>query len=176
MRTVESGGAESAVSKGAGADRGEALVGEARAWIGTPYRHGGTARGLGCDCLGLVLGVVRAVDPACVLPQVPLYRPDWAEAGRGERLLDALAAALPLRWSRRPGAGVPPLPRAADLLLLRWRDDRPASHLALASGEGTVLHAHAGACVAEIDWTASQARRLAAIFTLPAILTVTEEP
>ncbi|MFZ1680734.1 MAG: peptidase P60, partial [Rhizobiaceae bacterium] len=32
------------------------VVAEAERWIGTPYRHQGSTRGVGCDCLGLVLG------------------------------------------------------------------------------------------------------------------------
>ena len=42
----------------------QALVAEARAWLGTPYRHQAALRGVGCDCLGLVRGVWRAVHGA----------------------------------------------------------------------------------------------------------------
>jgi cell wall-associated NlpC family hydrolase len=35
----------------------EEVVREARGWIGTRYRHQGHAKGLGCDCGGLVYGV-----------------------------------------------------------------------------------------------------------------------
>jgi hypothetical protein len=37
------------------------IVAETRAWIGTPYRHQASLKGVGCDCLGLVRGVWRAV-------------------------------------------------------------------------------------------------------------------
>jgi NlpC/P60 family putative phage cell wall peptidase len=37
------------------------IVAEARSWIGTPYRHQASLKGVGCDCLGLVRGVWRAV-------------------------------------------------------------------------------------------------------------------
>jgi NlpC/P60 family putative phage cell wall peptidase len=146
--------------------RGSAVVAEARAWVGTPYRHGASEKGLGCDCLGLVLGAARVAMPGLALPPAPSYAPDWAEAARSEVLLDALARALPALWRRGPGASVPPEPQAGHVLLVRWREGRPASHLALASGEGTIVHAHAGACVAEVAWTAPFARRLAAIFIL----------
>ena len=39
----------------------DAIVAEALAWLGTPYRHQGARKGVGCDCLGLVRGVWRAV-------------------------------------------------------------------------------------------------------------------
>lgn len=40
------------------------IIAEARAWIGTPYRHQGSLKGVGCDCLGLVCGVWRALNGA----------------------------------------------------------------------------------------------------------------
>ncbi|MGR3492459.1 MAG: peptidase P60, partial [Shimia sp.] len=51
---------------------------EARRWIGTPYHHRASLRGVGCDCLGLIRGVWRAVvgeEPW----ELPAYAPDWAE-------------------------------------------------------------------------------------------------
>ena len=38
-----------------------AILTEARSWIGTPYQHQASAKGAGCDCLGLVRGVWRAL-------------------------------------------------------------------------------------------------------------------
>jgi NlpC/P60 family putative phage cell wall peptidase len=146
---------------------GHAVVAEARTWIGTLYRHGAGEKGLGCDCLGLVLGAVRLAAPGLAVPPAPAYAPDWAEAARDEVLLDGLARALPLLWRRALGTAAPPEPEAGHLLLIRWREGRPASHLAIATGAGTIVHAHAGAAVAEVAWTAAFARRLAAIFTLP---------
>ena len=40
------------------------IIAEARAWIGTPYRHQASLQGVGCDCLGLVRGVWRALHGA----------------------------------------------------------------------------------------------------------------
>ena len=70
---------------------GERAVAAARRWIGTPYRHQGSCRGAGCDCLGLVRGVWRAVlgdEPEAV----PAYTPDWAETA-AEPGADALLLA-----------------------------------------------------------------------------------
>ena len=71
----------------------ETIIAEARAWIGTPYLHQASTPGAGCDCLGLVRGVWRALrgaEPATVPP----YGPDWAETGGDEALWRALAAHL----------------------------------------------------------------------------------
>ena len=37
------------------------IVRAARSWIGTPYRHQASLKGVGCDCLGLLRGVWREV-------------------------------------------------------------------------------------------------------------------
>ena len=40
----------------------EEIVAAARSWIGTPYRHQASLKGVGCDCLGLVRGVGRTTQ------------------------------------------------------------------------------------------------------------------
>ena len=65
-----------------------AIVAEARTWIGTRYRHQGSLKGVGCDCLGLVRGVWRnCVGSEPEMP--PPYAPDWAEASGAETLAEA---------------------------------------------------------------------------------------
>ncbi|MFX9112545.1 hypothetical protein ABTN46_19735, partial [Acinetobacter baumannii] len=64
------------------------IVDLARSWLGTPYRHQSSLRGVGCDCLGLVRGLWRELYGREPEP-VPPYRPDWAETGEVEALLVA---------------------------------------------------------------------------------------
>src|ERR1700744_6755532 len=64
-------------------------VAVARAWIGTPYVHQASVKGVGCDCLGLLRGVWRELhgeEPE----DAPPYAPDWAEATGNETLYLAL--------------------------------------------------------------------------------------
>ncbi len=70
-----------------------AVVAEARTWIGTPYRHQASLKGVGCDCLGLVRGIFRALHGA-EPERVPPYTPDWAEAASDEPLAQAAARHL----------------------------------------------------------------------------------
>ncbi|MBN9249774.1 MAG: hypothetical protein J0I86_04210, partial [Mesorhizobium sp.] len=37
------------------------IVAEALSWLGTPYRHQASSKGVGCDCLGLIRGVWRSL-------------------------------------------------------------------------------------------------------------------
>src|SRR5437764_7932623 len=88
------------------------IIAEARAWIGTPYRHQASLKGIGCDCLGLVRGVWRAVCGA-EPERVPPYTRDWAEAGRRE----TFAGAAGRHMTEIDCADYLP----GDLLLFRWR-------------------------------------------------------
>ena len=72
------------------------IVAFARGWIGTPYCHQASLKGVGCDCLGLVRGVWRETLGA--EPEgVPAYTPDWAEAGRAETLRNDFVGSYPVR-------------------------------------------------------------------------------
>jgi NlpC/P60 family putative phage cell wall peptidase len=135
------------------------IIAEARAWIGTPYRHQGSLRGVGCDCLGLVRGVWRAVrgdEPETV----PAYAPDWAEASGIEALAQAASRHLIARDD--PHAFEP-----GDVLLFRWRAGLPAKHAAIVTARDLMVHAHDGASVAEVAIAPWWRRRLAYAFSFP---------
>jgi NlpC/P60 family putative phage cell wall peptidase len=136
------------------------IVGEARAWIGTPYRHQASLMGVGCDCLGLVRGVWRAAIGA--EPEaMPPYAPDWAEASRN----DALAAAAARHLTAiDPAAALP-----GDVLLFRWRAGLPAKHAAILTAPALMVHAHDGATVAEVALAPWWRRRLAYAFRFPGV-------
>jgi NlpC/P60 family putative phage cell wall peptidase len=132
------------------------VVAEARSWIGTPYLHQASLKGVGCDCLGLPRGVWRAVlgdEPE----RPPPYSPDWAEAG-----CDGLLAA-----ARRHLVEVARPVAAGDVLVFRWRERLPAKHCAIATAGDTMIHAHDGACVAEVAFRPFWQRHLAGVFEFP---------
>lgn len=138
------------------------VVAEARSWIGTPYRHQGSARGIGCDCLGLVRGVWRGVYGAEVeVP--PVYSSDWAETTGEETLLRAASKhmlARPNGESIRPG----------DVLIFRWRPHLPAKHCGIATGPDRIVHAYQGAGLVAEGWLAPAWRRkIAGVFAFPPI-------
>jgi len=139
----------------------ERAVAEARAWIGTPYRHQAATRGAGADCLGLIRGVWRALygrEPEAV----PAYTPDWAEPSREE----ALWAAALRHLVPRPGT----VPAAGDVILFRMRDGMVAKHLGLCAAvgaEASFVHAYCGHGVVESPLSAPWARRIVACFGFP---------
>ena len=130
---------------------------EAALWIGTPYVHGASRRGVGCDCLGLVRGVWRAVagrEPE----RVPPYGPHWGEASGRETLLEACARHLV------PAGGAV---RKGQVLLFRMKERAPAKHLGIAVAGGRFVHAYAGHGVVASPLSQPWARRIAARFDFP---------
>jgi NlpC/P60 family putative phage cell wall peptidase len=119
----------------------EQIVTIARSWIGTPYIHQASLKGVGCDCLGLLRGVWRerhGDEPE--LP--PAYSADWAEASGRETMAEA--AARHMQAINRADFS------AGDVILFRWREGLPAKHCAIATSGETMVHAHDGAAVSEV--------------------------
>ncbi|MEL7114211.1 MAG: peptidase [Pseudomonadota bacterium] len=140
---------------------GSAALTEARLWLGTAYVHQASAKGAGCDCLGLLRGVWRALYGAEPV-QVPAYTSDWSEASGDEVLWAAAARHLTRKTLRDEAAG--------DVLLFRMRERGVAKHLGIAGDVGaapTFVHAYNGHGVIESALSAPWRRRIVARFSFP---------
>jgi NlpC/P60 family putative phage cell wall peptidase len=138
----------------------------ARSFIGTPYVHQASVKGVGCDCLGLLRGVWRELRGA-EAEEPPPYAPDWAEASGEETLYRALSRHLrevPCR-DLQPG----------DVALFRMARHGPAKHcgiLALmqrsdgASKGLTLIHARQNKRVSEEMFSTFWQRKLAHVFRM----------
>ncbi len=136
-------------------DLRQQIVQEARTWIGTPYHHQASLKGVGCDCLGLIRGVWRALygeEPEAPPP----YTPDWAEARGSETLLYAATRHLQTIDMADAGPG--------NVVLFRWRNQLPAKHCAILTGPETMIHAHESTPLAEVPMGPWWQRRMAAAF------------
>lgn len=132
------------------------IVRLARAWVGTPYHHQASLRGVGTDCLGLVRGVLREL--AGIEPVVPpAYSRDWAEASGEETML--AGARLHLHEAAIGGE------RPGDVLVFRLKAGLVAKHAAILASPATMIHAVEGAAVSEVAYAAWWRRRLAGVFT-----------
>lgn len=137
------------------------IVEVAKSWIGTPYRHQGDQKHIGCDCLGLIRGVWREVygdEPERPNP----YAKDWAEAGDDERMLDA---------ARRHCGPEIPLSEMHEgsLILFRWRQGTAIKHAGIVSGPSQFIHAYERIHVTQSSLVPSWKRRIAAVFKFPNI-------
>ncbi len=131
------------------------IIEEARSWIGTPYHHQASRKTVGCDCLGLVRGVWRAVigdEPE----QIAAYSSQWAEMSADEQLAKAGFRHFD---SIEIDAFVP-----GDLILFRWRSHLPAKHIAIVSDAQKMIHAQDGVSVCEVPITPWWRRKIAYAF------------
>lgn len=136
----------------------EDIVAIARGWIGTPYRHQASLKGVGCDCLGLVRGVWRELHGT--EPELPPpYAADWGQATGRETLAEAASRHLIPVTDRSLLSG--------DVLLFCWRDHLPAMHCAIATGPHSMIHAHDSAEVTEVTIVPWWRRHLAFMFVFP---------
>ena len=138
----------------------EEIVARARGWIGTPYRHQASCKGVGCDCLGFLRGLWRELygdEPE--LP--PPYAADWAEASARETLAEAAR-----RHMKEISLGDL---TTADVVLFRWRAHLPAKHCAVLSAPDRMIHAHDGAAVSEVYFASWWRRRAAFAFRFPGL-------
>ena len=136
----------------------EAIIAEARRWIGTPFHHQAGTLGAGTDCLGLIRGIWRALYGA--EPEtVPPYATDWAEATGRETLLEAARRNL----AEQPIAQLQP----GDVLLFRLKPGGPARHCAILSSADQMIHAWSGYAVAEVPFDPVWQRRLSHVFRFP---------
>lgn len=131
----------------------------ARSWIGTPYHHQASRRGIGADCLGLVRGVWRELyrdEPERMVP----YTRDWSAAGE-ETLLKAARrhfVEIPMREAS-PG----------DVVVFRYRERLPAKHCGILCPLGRFVHATEGAPACEVAFTGWWRRRVAGAFRFPGV-------
>lgn len=136
---------------------------EALSWVGTPYRHQGDRKGLGCDCIGLVRGVWQALYGFAAAHPGP-YQPDWAEGGCGYE--DALLEGVRRHCREKPLIAAQP----GDLVLFRWRPHLPARHAGILVRDGGFVHAYEGAgAVVRSALVPQWRRRIAAVFAFPDI-------
>ena len=137
----------------------ERILALAEGWIGTPYRHQGATKGVGCDCIGLIRGIWRELygeEPETV----PAYAPDWAERSGEDRLADAalrlFGPAVPLTEAEQ-----------GDVLLFRWRPDCPAKHAGVLAGPQHFIHAYEQSAVTRSALVPSWRRRVAGVYRFP---------
>ena len=107
----------------------EQIIAGAREWIGTPWHHQARKKGVGSDCIGLFVGVLRELGQP--VKDVTWYR----RAPEGDALLAELEARF--WYDVEPGAG--------SLLVFFIQRRQVAQHVGLLTADGTIIHANAAA-------------------------------
>ena len=69
---------------------GQAIADEAMKWIGTPYSHHAAIYQKGCDCVGLLSGILKRIGYMDKDYKVEYYPKDWMLHRSEEKLIGAL--------------------------------------------------------------------------------------
>ena len=133
------------------------VVAAARDFLGTPYRHRASLAGAGCDCLGLLRGVWRALYGAEPMA-VPAYRADLRDPLNAGALRQA--AETLLRAEDGPLA-------AGQVLLFQMHGAVEAKHCGILVSATRFIHAQERLGVVEANLTEGWARRVSGRFRFP---------
>lgn len=162
------------------------IVAAARAWVGTPYHHQASMKGVGCDCLGLIRGIWRelvAGEPEAL----PAYARDWGDATGAELLMEAgcrhlirldditqaapgdvLAFRMQAGVTKHAGVLSAGYSEARSALLERQESIEALSRSALLERQ-TFIHAREEIGVVEVTLTRWWRRRVVAAFSFPGV-------
>ncbi len=142
------------------------VVAIAERWLGTPYLHQASARGLGTDCLGLARGIWRDLHGAEPISPPP-YTRDWGESSGREVMWEAACAFL---------IEIPIIAaESGALILFRMVASAPAKHCGIlvpgmapgATDPLAVIHARETTGVTREAFTLPWRRRAVAAFLFP---------
>jgi len=137
------------------------IVRVARSWLGTPYLHQASAKGIGCDCLGLIRGVWR--ETLGGEPQhIPAYASTWADPDQSERLLNSTRK----HFEELPVAHMQP----GHLLVFRMRRNSAAKHMGILTTPTSFVHAYQGNGVVENSLTSFWQKSVAGVFEFPVVI------
>ena len=109
------------------------LIAEASTWKGTKYHHHQACKGAGCDCVGFVIGVCRAVGLLAPDFEPVTYPREWHLHKNEEILLREM-----LRHGARPIALAQAQP--GDVIVFQY--GRVSSHLGILLPADRIIHAH----------------------------------
>jgi len=137
----------------------EQVVRAARMFLGTPYRHQASVPGAGCDCLGLLRGVWRALygtEPETMPP----YRADMRDPLNAGALRDAAERLL--------------VPETGDLaagqvMLFRLHRAVEPKHCGILVSPDRFIHAQERLGVVEANLTQGWRERVSARFRFPGL-------
>ena len=147
-----------------GIANGDRVVEIARTWIGTKYHHQAHKKGVGCDCIGLIIGVWQELFEGRVPKtfQLPIYTPHWGdETGEFNIMAEYSAQYLvPVQdavLQAQPG----------DVCLWRMYSRGPVKHAGIISHDGNMIHAYYGHDVMETAMISNFGSKLTHLFRYP---------
>lgn len=125
----------------------QAVIEEAKTWLGTPYHHQGRIKGVGVDCATILCEVYEKVGLIPYVDPTP-YPPDWHLHRESERYMG---------WMEQYGYATE-TPQPGDIVL--WKFGRCFSHGGILVDAKTIIHSylHIGVTLEKLSCEAFQGR------------------
>lgn len=114
----------------------QAIVAEARTWIGTPWQHQQSCKGIGCDCIGLISGVGRELG----FESAKAFRSDPRFKGYGRTPDTAMIKAAIAEYLDPVDEA-----QAGDVLFMNHERQPIPHHFGIYAGNDYLIHAYAQA-------------------------------
>lgn len=144
----------------------ETVIAEVRTWLGTPYHHQASVRGVGVDCGGLQRGSAQGLGivwPGMIEPFATIFlSPDWYHHTKREWFLEFMQQIPVLKQVPKDDI------QLADLLIFRW-PGKPHAHTGFVSATDPCLkmiHSDYKRGVMQEPVTPEWLRLLGAVFRL----------
>ena len=114
------------------------IVTQARSWLGTPFKHQARLKHVGCDCIGLIVGVVGELDLTSIngTKLIDYDAHGYSRLPDGQLLQQGLEACL------QPSDNM----QAGDVVMMKFRDE--PQHVGIVSDYGDefgLIHCYAEA-------------------------------
>lgn len=132
--------------------KGSDLAAQARTWLGTPFHHQGRLKGIGADCVGLIVGVAD---------ELGLNPPDvtnYSRRPQGNLLVEMI--------EKRAEKINPADARTGDILVFKIYKE--PQHAAIKTEYG-IIHSCQGVGVVETSLEGDWASRLVAAYRIPEV-------
>lgn len=103
---------------------------EAEEWVGTPRMDGQSKKQIGCDCVGLLIGIAKEIG---YLP-VGYKEPNYYQTARGDSMVNILSKHL--RLTNKNSSLITP----GDIVVLEYRQQ--LTHVGIIGLNNTFIHSH----------------------------------
>lgn len=133
----------------------------ARTWIGTPYVHQAHKKSVGCDCIGLIVGVWSDLFDNKIPHtfKLPPYTPHWGDETGQDLMTEYSRQYLQLSLSEEPQIG--------DVCLWRMLRKGPVKHAGIVTGKDSMIHAYYGHDVMETAMVKNVGAQMMHRFSFP---------
>lgn len=139
-------------------DQAYLIIKEALEWLGTPYKHESRLKGVGCDCIGLVIGVWEKVFGESIPIDIPKYSPDWNDHKMDDPMVKQAARVM----KRVPVNALKP----SNVIVFRMNPNMAAKHCGILISDKQFIHSYSRSSVRLENMTQSWKRKIVAGFEM----------